>query len=395
MKAFCQLAILSLWYRRSLSFFIILILVLNFSLLLAFDKLASSLNHSFTGMSGGIDLIVGAPTGALNLVLYTLFNVGSVNALMDYQDFKKWSQHPAVQWALPISLGDSHRQFRVVGTQLEFFDRFLVRQQALKFSQGHKFQNDFEVVIGNQVAQVLNYQIGQQIFLSHGAGSSQGSFLEHGNFKFKVVGILAETGSVLDHQLFISLRSMDLIHDHQSGEPVAITAAFLKLNSRIDTLKLQREINSNTQSPLLAVLPTATLSELWKALDFFEKIFVAMGGIISFVSVLALIFIFIYWFESRLPEWQVLRSVGASLRQVLSLLWLEYSILMSLSLLISLIMYLGIYLLIESRLIDSFNILLSENHQFSSGTGFKLLAVVIVTSLVPLLIAFFRLQKAK
>lgn len=393
MKSFYQLAFLSLWYRRTLSFFILLILILNFSLLLAFDKLANSLHHSFTGVSGGVDLIVGAPTGALNLVLYTLFNVGSVNALMDYQEYKKWSQHPAVQWALPISLGDSHRQFRVVGTSALFFDNFKARSQSLQFEQGKGFAKDLEVVIGYQVARSLNYQVGHQLLLSHGAGSAQGSFLEHGDYTFTVAGILAETASVLDHQLFISLKAMDLIHAHQNEEPVAITATFLKLNSRIETLKLQREINENVSSPLLAVLPTATLSELWRALDFFEKIFVAMGGVISLVSVLALIFILIYWFESRLPEWQVLRSVGASKKQILILLWLEYFTLMVLSLLVSLVIYTGLYYLIQSRLIESFSILLSENAHFSLATGIKLLAVVAITSHFPVLIAFFRLNK--
>lgn len=99
-----------------------------------------------------------------------------------------------MKWAIPISLGDSHKGFRVLGTNHSYFEHYRYgSKQPLTLSQGREFNGLFETVIGADVAQTLDYQIGSQIIIAHGI--SDVGFSRHDNLPFTVVGILAPTGT--------------------------------------------------------------------------------------------------------------------------------------------------------------------------------------------------------
>jgi putative ABC transport system permease protein len=310
LKILFSLALKAFWFRKKYWLFVIFLISLNFTLSLSFERLRQGLSSSFTGVISGVDLLVGAPTSPLNLVLYTLFNMGSASQNIEMKTYEKYSQSPLVRWALPFSLGDSHRGYRVMGTNPQFFQYYQYGEsQSLEFFQGEGFHKPFQTVVGFEVARTLGYQLGQKLVLSHGS-SGQGfdSFVDHEASPFTLVGILKKTGTPLDHTIWIDLKDFDSLHGHQ--EPQALSAFFLKLHSRIDTLKLQREINIHSEESLLAVIPTVVLSQLWSNLDFFEEIFFITGLLILFVSSLALLFIFQIIFQSRLAEVRLLKVMG-------------------------------------------------------------------------------------
>ncbi|WP_349679611.1 ABC transporter permease, partial [Hyphomonas sp. UBA3596] len=105
---------------------------------------------------------------------------------------------------VPISLGDSHRGFRVMGTTPKYFDRYKFgRNQDLVIAQGEPFDDLFDAVIGADVARELGYSINSPMVLSHGLGQADfGS--SHENRPFRVVGILAPTGTPVDQTVHVS-----------------------------------------------------------------------------------------------------------------------------------------------------------------------------------------------
>ncbi|MCL5049980.1 MAG: ABC transporter permease [Firmicutes bacterium] len=146
-----------------------------------------------------------------------------------------------IAWAVPISLGDSHRGYRVIGTTTDYFEHFkYADRRALQFREGVEFDDLFDVVLGAEVARELGYRLGDSLTLSHGMGST--SFMHHDDLPFRVSGILQPTGT-----------------------PVG-------MDSRVASFMVQRQINQYRQEPLSAILPGVALGELWQMLGTVERL---------------------------------------------------------------------------------------------------------------------------
>jgi putative ABC transport system permease protein len=71
-----SLAWASLWHRRRVLALVTLTLTLSVTLLLGVQYLRTEVRQSFSNTISGTDLIVGARSGQLNLLLYTVFHIG-------------------------------------------------------------------------------------------------------------------------------------------------------------------------------------------------------------------------------------------------------------------------------------------------------------------------------
>ncbi|EPN21407.1 permease, partial [Pseudomonas syringae pv. actinidiae ICMP 18804] len=160
----------------------------------------------------GTDLIVGARSGSLNLLLYSVFRIGNATNNIRWDSFEHFAQSKQVKWAIPVSLGDSHRGYRVMGTNESYFEHYQFgRQQHLQLAEGREFQTDpFEVVLGSEVARALHYKLGDKLVLAHGVAAI--SLVKHDDKPFTVVGILKPTATPVDRTLHISLGGMEAIH---------------------------------------------------------------------------------------------------------------------------------------------------------------------------------------
>jgi len=280
-----RLALASLANRRFTAFLTVFAIALSACLLLAVERVRTEARASFASTISGTDLIVGARSGSINLLLYSVFRIGNATNNIRWSSFQTISQDPRVKWAIPISLGDSHRGYRVMGTSGDYFEHYRYgRKQPLAIRDGRFFKDDepFEVVLGAEVADKLRYGLGQSIVLAHGVATV--NLVLHDDKPFSVVGILARTGTPVDRTLHISLAGMEALHiDWQNGMPArgdarisaeqakqmdltpkAITAFMLGLNSKVATFGMQRQINEFRGEPLLAILPGVALQELWR-----------------------------------------------------------------------------------------------------------------------------------
>jgi putative ABC transport system permease protein len=338
-----RIALASLANRRFTALLTVFAIALSVCLLLAVERVRTEARASFANTISGTDLIVGARSGSVNLLLYSVFRIGNATNNIRWDSFERFAEHRQVKWAIPISLGDSHRGYRVMGTSPAYFEHYrYARSQPLQLAQGRAFADDpFEAVLGAEVAQALGYDLGEEIVLAHGVARI--SLVKHDDKPFTVVGILARTGTPVDRTLHISLAGMEALHiDWRSGmpargaaqisadqartmdlQPKQITAMLLGLNSKIATFSLQREINEFRGEPLLAILPGVALQELWSLMGtaeqalFVVSLFVVLTGLIGMLTAI------LTSLNERRREMAILRSVGARPWHIASLLVLE------------------------------------------------------------------------
>lgn len=201
-----KLAGLSLLSRKWTNLLTVLSISLSVMLLLNVEKAQEAAEEGFTQAISNTDLIVGARSGPIQLILYTVFNIGNATHNLEFETYQELAAHPEVEWTIPISLGDGHRGFRVVGTEAVFFQHYSYRRgTSLEFASGNKFQNLWDVVIGAEVAEKLQYQLGQEVVIAHGVTRGEG-ILKHDDKPFRVVGILKRTGTPVDQALYVSLK---------------------------------------------------------------------------------------------------------------------------------------------------------------------------------------------
>lgn len=330
---FLRLAGKSAWNRRLTLGLMLFVITLSVCLLLAVERLRNDAREGFSHAVSGTDLVVGARTSPVQLMLYAVFRIGAATNNIAWQSYQDILHDPAVAWAVPLSLGDSHRGFAVVGTTPDYFSRFRYGDaQGLQLQKGRAFAADvddlFAAVIGADVADKLAYQVGAKITLSHGTGDA--ALAEHADKPFKVVGILARTGTPVDSSVHISLQAMQAIHlDWQGGAPVPgfsiapeharkfdlqpkeITAVLVGLHRRSMVFKLQRQINNKAGEALLAVLPGVALDQLWQVISIVERVLLAMSSLLVVLGSAGLLAVMLASLNERRRELAILRSTGA------------------------------------------------------------------------------------
>lgn len=217
LRALLGVAYQSLLYRLSGVALAITAVAISVFVLLSVEHVRHEARSSFASTVSNVDLIVGARTGEINLLLLSIFRIGNPTANISWESVEKISEQRNVEWVVPISLGDSHKNYRVVGTSAEFFDRYKYGQnKPLVFKDGQRFNTTLDVVIGSHVATELAYGLGDELVLSHGMADT--SFTHHDEVTFAVSGVLATTGTPVDNALFVSLDAIEAIHADEESE---------------------------------------------------------------------------------------------------------------------------------------------------------------------------------
>ena len=304
-------------------------IALSIMLLLGVERLRTDARHSFSNTISGTDLVVGARTGAVQLLLYSVFRIGNATNNVSWNSYQAIENHPLVSWTVPLSLGDSHRGFRVLGTNTDYFKYYRYqKERTLEFASGTPFAAPLEAVIGADVAEKLQYTLNQEIVLAHGSGEVD--FVLHKDKPFRVVGILQKTGTPVDRTVHVSLEGIDAIHagwetdtpalgnkiNIQSlrkmrAQPRTITAILVGLESRLAVFRVQRFVNDYPKEPLLAALPGVALQELWDTMAIAEKALLAVSVLVVLVGISGMTTAVLTSLNERRREMAILRSLGA------------------------------------------------------------------------------------
>ena len=408
---FVRLASKSLINRKGSVLLTIMAMSVSIFVLLGVEHIRSQSKQSFNSTVSGVDLIVGARTGSLNLLLYSVFRLGSPTNNIDWETYKNISGDSKVAWSIPISLGDSHKGFRVMGTTTDYFKYFSYgKKRQLTFSQGKPFENIFDVVLGSQVAKKLGYQLGDKIVLAHGLGKT--SFSLHSNSPFEVAGILSATGTPIDQTVHVSLQGLEAVHTdlqkviktHGSAlatqhlselQPKSITAFMLGLTSRMATFGVQRNINNYRKDPLTAILPGVALAELWQMIGLLENTLRLISGLILISALLGLSAMMLASIKEREREIHLLRVIGAPAFFLFLLIQLEALLISFMSILIGTASLYFSLLIARDLLSSEFGLHIGLNILSYNNILFLLLVVsaTIVVSTLPSFTAYKRENK--
>jgi putative ABC transport system permease protein len=346
----------------------ILAIALSVALFLGVEKVRTGAKASFADTISGTDLIIGARSGSVQLLLYSVFRIGNATNNMTWKSYQDIAARTEVDWIVPISLGDSHRQFRVMGTTPAFFERYKYRSgKSLALRDGAVMSDLFDTVIGADVATTLGYDISDPIVVAHGLAS----FSKHENQPFHVSGILEKTGTPVDRTVIVSLKAIEAVHvDWQSGaqipgqstpadvirqmelEPQALTAALVGVKSRLQIFGLQRSINEYPLEALLAILPGVALQELWQIVGIAETALIAVSAMVVVTALIGMMATIFSSLNERRREMAIFRAMGARPRVVLGLLVLEAALMAAIGAILGLaLLYVGLF--IGQPLIDS------------------------------------------
>ncbi len=336
----------SLWNRRGTAILTIFSISISVTLLIGVENIRKGVRTSFSSAVSGTDIIVGARGGSLQLLLYSIFRIGNSPNNLSWESYNELRNNKRVKWTIPISLGDSHRGFRVVGTNLDYFKFFRYgSKRELEFLKGKPFSKVFDTVIGSEIAIKFNYKLNEEIIIAHGTGKK--SFLNHDDKPFKIVGILKPTGTPVDQSLHVSLEGITAMHvDWESGgppmegesisaeevlkldlTPEEITSFLIGLKSKIHVFDLQRKVNTYKEEPLSAIMPGVALQELWNILRTAETGLRVITWFVLFAGLLGMVTSLLSGLNERRREMAILRSVGAGPGTISFLLILEATVL--------------------------------------------------------------------
>lgn len=343
-----KVALRSLLNRRASVSLTILSIAMSVFILVGIGHIQTQAKSSFSRTVSGVDLIVGARTGELNLLLASVFRIGHFTNGVTWETYEKVSQAKQVKWSIPISLGDSHKGQPVIGTTQDYFTHFAYGdKQTLSLAQGREFEHDYEVVLGSTTARKLSYLLGQRLTLSHGTGNV--SFSEHSDTLYTVVGILKPTGTPVDEALYVSLSSIEAMHnggahtaqssedaqatdnehiterDHEEHDvhPQKISTFLLGLKSKLAILQLQYSLNQNSDEALSAIVPGVALSQLWELLGIVENLLTLVGLAVLVTSLLNLCTMLLASISQRNRELSIMRTLGATPLTIASLILIE------------------------------------------------------------------------
>ena len=379
---------------------------LSVALFLGVDKVKTGAKASFSDTISGTDLIVGARSGSVQLLLYSVFRIGNATNNVTWESYLALRARPEVEWIVPISLGDSHRQFRVMGTNVAFFEHYKYRQgRALTFQDGMVMEDLFDAVIGHDVAKVLGYAVDDPIVVAHGLAS----FTEHKDQPFRVSGILEKTGTPVARTVIVAMEAIEAIHvDWKGGAKIpgqttpvevirqmdltqgAITAALVGVESRLQTFSLQRAINEYPEEPLLAILPGVALQELWGIVGIAESALLAVSVMVVITALIGMMATVFSSLNTRRREMAIFRAMGASPVAIFGLLVLEAILTTAAGSLLGLgFLYVGLF--IAQPMIDSAFGLFLPIQAPAGREMFVLFAVIVAgaaVSLIPALRAY-------
>ena len=456
-----KLGLLSLLNRRATLALTVAAIGLSVALILGIERLRSEARDGFTDTVSGIDLIVAARGNHVQILMATVFGVGSTTNAIDGTTFERLAELPEVAWAVPLAHGDNHRGYPVVGTTTDYFTHFRYAGGVpLAFAAGAPFADAEEAVVGAEVARKLGYGIGTEIVNAHGAGDV--AFDVHDEAPFTITGVLEPTGTPVDRMVYVSLDGFAAIHaeatsskraadplgrlggqsstsaahreearheatahrdhaahgdaasehdehhaadhaeqahrdhaahgdaasghdahhaaDHEEQEhlhheqheaghhgaqddhaghahaPGKLNAVYIGLKSKTSVLSLQRYIAEYPDEPLSALLPAATLLELWSLTAVAENSLRLVAFAVVVAGVLGMLTMISATLEARRREFAILRSVGATPWHVFSLIVFEAAVIVLAGLIVGMLLFYAAIAAAAPLLADEFGL---------------------------------------
>ena len=328
-----QLASAYLHHRPLNTFLNVILLALGVAMIVVLLLFSAQVEDRLTRDSRGIDMVVGAKGSPLQLILSSIYQIDMPTGNILLADAKKLIGHPMIKTIVPLALGDAFRGFRIVGTEhgyLKLYDA--------KIAQGELWAKPLDATLGAAVAKKTELKLGDTFTGSHGLGAGGG---EHEAAPFRVVGILAETGSVADRLVLTGIDSVWEMHEHhadkekraaESNEGREVTSLLIQYRTPLAGASLPREINS--KSAMQAASPAFETARLLSLVGFGVDTLRAFAIVLMASALLSMFIALTNTLDERRYDLAIMRTLGAGNAWLFALVLLQGMLLASLGALI-------------------------------------------------------------
>jgi putative ABC transport system permease protein len=294
-------------------------------ILLVSTHLKSEINKN----ASGIDLVIGAKGSPLQLILANIFHADYPTGNISLKEASKLSRNRLIKSAIPLSLGDSYAGYRIVGTTPDYLNLY-----KGQFKEGSWEQGEKQAVIGAKVAEAMSLKLGDEFSSTHGLADTGAGHDEH---PFKAAGVLAPNGSVLDDLILVSVASVWAVHGHEEHtsdsivekvniphlglevtkeqfENEEITSLLIKYASPMGAIRLPQMVNKN--SNFQAASPAFETARLFSLIGTGVDVMNILGMVIIIISAASVFISLVNSLKERKYELAIMRSMGASRKQV-------------------------------------------------------------------------------
>ena len=277
---------------------------------------------TFTQMDGGFDAVLGPRSSSLQLVLNSVFHLEQSPGNIEASDFEKIKADPNVALAVPISVGDNYRGFRLVGTTLDFFNKTeFTPGKKYELSAGRLFNEGFrEAVVGSFVAQRLGLKYGDQFHPYHGLNFNEKE--EHSE-TYVVVGILKPSNTPADRVIWIPVEGLQLMSGHKAESENELSAVLLKFRNPIAGKTLQLKYNQADGKLTLAWPIGTIIAQLFDKVSWFDRVLEFVAYLVALVATASVLASIYNSMNERRREIAILRALGAHRGTIFSTLVLE------------------------------------------------------------------------
>ncbi|MEX2240225.1 MAG: FtsX-like permease family protein [Burkholderiales bacterium] len=304
----------------------LLLLALGIATITVLMLATRQLEERMTRDARGIDLVAGAKGSPMQLVLSAVFHLDAPTGNIPLAEAQALARNPLVKRAIPVALGDSYRGFRIVGTSHDYPALY-----GARLAEGSLWAKPMEAVLGAQAARATGLRAGASFVAAHGVGASDGD--DHDALPYRVTGILAPTGSVLDRVVLTSVESVWLVHEHfepgddpqkildaMHEEEKELTALLIQYASPLAAALLPRQVNAG---PLQAASPAYESARLFRMLGVGIEVLRAFGFVLVLTAGLSVFIALTNALEERRYDLAVMRMLGATRGKLMALLMLE------------------------------------------------------------------------
>lgn len=312
-----------LWARPLATLLNLLLLTLGLASITFVLVVGDQVNRAFQRDLAGIDLVVGAKGSPLQLILAGVFHIDVPPGNIALSDVRALAQRPEVAQLIPLSLGDSFRGFRIVGTTPGYLAHY-----RMQVAQGRAWQAPMEAVAGSQVAALAGLKPGDAFDGTHGLG---GGGHGHGDKPYRVTGVLAPCGCVVDRLLVTSTESVWHVHekelatddeDRKALEAAReVTVALVRYRSPLAAVSFPRYVN--TQTEMQAAAPAIEVTRLLRLLGVGSEVLRGVGAVLLVTAALSVFIALWSAVRERRADLAMLRMLGASPGKVAGLLLAE------------------------------------------------------------------------
>ena len=419
-----KFALKSINSKKTISILYVIALSISMTISMLSINISSQIQEGFFRVDQKYDVVVGNKGSSTQLLMSSIFFSEEPLGTLPYSVVDDIKNIDETMKVVPIALGDNYNGSKIVGTEPNLLEGY-------EFSEGKVFGEDFEVVVGSNVAKAYNLEIGSQIISSHGAGDAISGH-DHSNSPYKVVGILKTTNTSYDNVVFTDIcniwsahsnhdeethneeelhsdneshsheeeHSHEEYHDHSvedehtdthnhsDGEVTAILVRSRNLGNANQIIK---DFNVEDKD-LQAINVTQTLRKLMGNVDISKQIALILSSLVVILAIIIVVIMTYMMQKTYDKDLEILHILGASQGKTIGYLGYQNSILIIASLLISL---LGreIALSLANKVSSSLGIVLNINKVYS--LEYLVLLAIIVFSILPLIFYILKNKRSK